>query len=330
MSAWLIPQRPLSEQARAYRQRWADRWGALDPPHGYDAPEGALYTHLHACPEFRSPLSPDEEARASAEFHQEALRRLARGRPITVITFDWEWEGDGGGSETTLVEIPSQERDLWVSYVEDPEDTDRTITHAFRTEMRVDDPRVVALVDRVAVGNVAATFTAHDLSWVARPNEECMALNSFIREDLEILEAVELEIWAKWGIHRERRALLDLAEVVAEFEERRPAWEQSGVTVDTGPQFRSWDGDRIDILSELPADLSSVDWFLVGFASRSAEATVIVFDTGTCQVMIDPDPDDPDADTIFEYREQPGSHDLDAVVATFERVVASLGGAPRS
>lgn len=326
MSVWLIPQQALSEEAARYRQLWVDRWGALDPPHLYDAPEGVLYTHLHAHPEFRSPLSPADEGRVSAEFHREALWRLARGRPVTVLTFEYEAGVEYEQVGPEIVEISDQDRDPWVSYIEDPDDEDRVVVHVFRTDMAADDARLFALVDRAAEGNVGITFTCHDLTWVARPYEECMALYSFEREDLAILEGVESEVWARWGIHQGREPLLDLGQVAAEFERRLPIWKQAGVTVNTGPQYRSWDGDRIEILDDLPSDLTSVDWFLVGLEANAADATVIVFDTGTCQVMIAPDSEDPDADMIFEYRQHPGSHDLAAVMATLDRVVAALTG----
>jgi hypothetical protein len=296
----------------------------MNPAHLYDSPVGALYTHLDAYPEFRSPLSPDDEERASAEFHLAAIRRLSRGNPVVVLTFDWENPGQDGGWESDLAEIEADDRELWLSYVEEPEVEDCVIMHAFLTTMAPDDRRLAALTRRTADGNLSVTVTDPNLNWIARPNEQCVALYTFDPENLSLLQVVEDEIRAKWQIQTEREPLLDLAAVTAAFDERRSSWERAGITVRTGPQYRSLDGERIAILDRMPADPRTVDWFLIGLACGNSEASVIVYDTGTCDVAIDLDTDDPDGDVFRERRQGPGSHDLRAVAAVFDRVAAAL------
>lgn len=54
---------------------------------------------------------------------------------------------------------------------------------------------------------------------------------------------------------------------------------------------------------------------------------MIVHDSGTCSVQLDPDTADDDSEMLFEHREHAGSLDFAGIVSVFERVVGTLAHA---
>ncbi len=100
MHAWMPPTGDESPQAAALRERWFERWGGSDLVHGLgDAPDGVVDDCVDAYPAFRCPLSWEEEQQAARDFQRGALEALACGRPVTVVTIEWEW--GCSGSRTT-------------------------------------------------------------------------------------------------------------------------------------------------------------------------------------------------------------------------------------
>ncbi len=325
MSVWLLPASPPTEYALAFRRRWADRWKGYVPSSGGWAPEGTVYDHRHAHPEFRDPLSSDEGIDASVEFHAAVIERLATGRPVTLMTFDfeWEWEGQPGREVSALDGL--LERDPLLSMLEEPQDDEGAVTHVFISHIGADDPRLREVWRKTAEGETPVLVVGPEMEWLARPHEECVAVHSFVGADLDVLREVERETWDRWGVPQDRIAGLDLARVEAYFTAGREVWRHEGVRVVTEPQYRVWcDGEVDHIAHALPADLRQTDWFLVALESDTAQAQVIVHDSGTCTVQLDPDTTDEDSELLFEHRGHAGSLDFDGVVGVFERVVASL------
>lgn len=332
MTSWLVPESPLSVQAAEFRRLLAEQWPGYHLRWGFGAPEGRADDHCHAHPDFRDPLSSEDGIRASAEFHGAVVSRLADGFPLTLVTFHYEnrWDGEttyGTSGLTSLLD-----RDFVGTILEPSEDADdpdnESKIHVFISIVEPADARLRQVWQETAQGAEPLLVTNGELTWLARPHEECVAVHSFDDADVEKLRMVQAETWARWNIPTRREPLIDLAAVTSYFEARREAWAGQGVQVVTGPQFRTWrDPDTFDdIVLELPEDLSLTDWFLVGLESPTGEATVIVHDTGTCTVHLDPDVDDEDSDTVFEYPDRAGTLDFDGVTAVMERVVATLAG----
>lgn len=332
MTSWLLPAATLSPAAGAFRQTWAERWQGHHPQWGYDAPGGCAYDHRHAHPEFRNPLSDEDGTRATAEFHRAVIDRLAGDQPVTLMTFDYEseWQGQHQYAASSLGGL--FDRELAWSIAEPPEeddpDPDQLTIHTFITQVDTGDPRLEQVWAETCQGSEPLLVTGPELRWLARPHEECVAVHSFDEADIETLRSVQRETWDRWNVPQERFPNLDLARVASYFENHRGAWEESGVRVATEPQYRTWlnQYDLAGIVHALPSDLSLTDWFLTGLESDTAKATLIVHDSGTCSVQLDPDVNDEDTEMIFEYRDRAGSIEFDGVVATFERVVATLAG----
>lgn len=81
------------------------------------------------------------------------------------------------------------------------------------------------------------------------------------------------------------------------------------------------------IVHRIPTDLSATDVLTVEFESATADATVIVHDVDACEVYLDPDSGNADADLILQRRGRANSLDLDGVRATVDRTVASMASA---
>ena len=321
----VAPDPPLTEKALVFGRRWAERWPGYDPRYGGGAPEGSVYDHRHAHPDFRSPLSSDEEADASVEFHAAVIEWLADGRPVTLLTFDVESEWDGDYAYQVSALDGLLEREPLLSVIDEQHDDGTSVIHVFISTIGADDLRLPEVWAKTANGDAPVLVVGPEMQWLARPHVECVAVNTFVDADLESLREVERETWDRWGVPHDRVALLDLARVTAYFLGRRDTWRRAGVQVVTGPQYRVWrDGEFDHIADTLPADLSQTDWFLVGLESAAGEATVIVHDSGTCTVQLDRDTADEDSEMVFEYREHAGSLDFDGVVGVLERVVGTL------
>jgi hypothetical protein len=332
MTSWPLPTTPLTPAAATFRQSWAERWHGYHPRWGYNAPDGVAYDHRHAHPEFRDPLSSEDGVKASAEFHGAVIERLAAGRPVTLMTFDYESEWQGQREYETSSLDGLFNRVLAWSITEPPEegdvDPDKLTVHVFITQVDVDDSRLDEVWANTSNGSEPLLIVGPDLNWLAQPHEECVAVNSYDPADIETLRAVERDTWDRWGVAEQRFAQLDLTQVAAFFESRREAWKDNGVRVATEPQYRTWlnHNDMAGIVEVLPVDLSLTDWFLIGLESDTAEVTLIVHDSGACTVQLDPDLNDEDAEMIIEYRGRAGSVDFDGVLDVFERVVATLAG----
>lgn len=325
MSVSWLPDPPLTKDALVFRRRWAERWNGYAPLSGSGSPGDSVYDHRHAHPEFRSPLSSDEEAEARVEFHAAVIERLANGRPVTLMTFDVEseWAGDHAYQVSALDGL--LEREPLFSMIEEEHDDGTSVNHVFISPIGADDPRLREVWSKTANGKTHVLVVGPGMEWLARPHVECVAVHTFVAADLEVLRQVERDTWDRWGVPHDRVALLDLARVEAYLTARREAWRRGGVQVVTGPQYRVWrNGEYDHITDALPADLSQTDWLLVGLESETAEATVIVHDSGTCTVQLDADTTDEDTELVFEYREHAGSIDFDGVVDVFERVVGTL------
>ena len=310
-----------------FARRWAERWAGYGLLDGSGAPDGSVYDHRHAHPEFRSPLSAREEADARVEFHTAVIERLADGRPVTLMTFDVEseWAGEPTYRVSALDGLLEREPLFSVS---DQEEDGVSVHHVFISSIEADDPRLRDVWARTAIGNVRVLVVGPELAWLAEPHVECVAVHTFADQDLEILRAVQRETWDRWGVPHDHVALLDLAGVEAYVSAHREAWRGLGVQIVTGPQYRVWrDGEFNHIADELPADLSQTDWLLVGLESATGEATVIVHDSGTCTVQLFTDTADDDSELAFEHRGHAGSLDLEGVVSVFERVVRTLAPA---
>lgn len=332
MTSWQEPDAPLSESAAEFRRLLAERWSDYHPRWGFGASDDRFYEHLHAHPDFRDPLSSEDDIRASAQFHAAVVTQLADGSPLTFVTFDYEnrWDGETFQSQSGLTGHFDREFvGTILEPIEDDDDPDdESKIHAFISTLEPDDARLRRIWQETAQGAEPLTVTNAELTWLARPYEECVALHSCDADDLETLRTVQAQTWSRWGIPAKRQPFIDLAAVSSYFEDRREAWAGDGVHVVTGPQFRTWsDPDTFDsIMDALPEDLSLTDWFLIGLESATAEATLIVHDTGACTVYLDPDTNDEDSETIFEDRGRAGSLDFEGVAAVMERVVATLKG----
>jgi len=330
MTSWLVPDVPLSAKAADVRRLFAERWPDYHPRWGFGAPQGLPYDHRHAHPDFRDPLSSEDGIRASTEFHGAVVSRLTDGSPLTLVTFDFEnrWDGDSAYEASALTGL--LDRDFVGTIVEPTDDDpgDESKIHVFISTVDPDDSRLLPIWQETAQGAELLLVTNAELTWLARPHEECVAVHSCNEADTETLRAVEAETWARWNIPTWRAPLIDLAAVTSYFESRREAWEVDGVRVACGPQFRTWsDPDTLErIVLDLPNDLSLTDWFLIGLESDTARATVIVHDSGTCTVQLDPDVDDENSEVVFEYRDRAGTLEFDGVTAVIERVVAALAG----
>lgn len=332
---WLLPDEPLSASALALRQLWADRWQGTDP-HGRDhKPSGALADHLDAYPDFRCPLSQSEERLASAEFHAEAIRRLAVDETgVILMTFDWEWtyhlDGEHGQQTSQLAGL--LDREPWLSLISEPEDEEDTVvTHVFMTPLALDDLRLAQVWNQTANGEASVLVTNPSLEWLAWPIEEHLNVLAFNPDTLTRAREVEQDTWSRWGIMGDRQALLDLAEVSAYFEKRRDDWERRGVRPTMGPQYRHWKDGQVDVQFTLPDDLTNTDWFFIRLSSASAEASVVVYDTGTCTVLpcANNEADDDALDALIGRSHQhAGELDLAGIIAVFEEVVDALATSP--
>ncbi len=300
---------------------------------GYEAPRGTVSGHGDAHPTFRSPLSSGDEIEASAEFHGAVIRRLAAGQHITIVTFDFENEWQGHRTHQTSSLDGTFDRELlWsitaLSEEEDEEDEEESTDHVFITQVEADDPRLDEVWAMVSDSCEPLLVVGPDASWIARPHEECLVVESFDAADIETLREVERETWARWGIPQDRSAILDLSRVASYFESRREAWRHSGVRVVTEPQYRTWlNPFELDkIVESLPDDLSLTDWFLVELESDRARVMLVVHDSGAYTRQLYPDIDDEDEEMIYDRPGSAGSVDFEGVVDIFERSLAILAG----
>lgn len=263
MVVWLLPDEPPTASALALRRLWADRWQGTDPHHRGPKPAGALDDHLDAYPDFRCPLSQNEELLASTEFHADAIRRLA-GAAVSIIlmTFDWEWtyHPDGEHGEHTSQLAALLDREHWLSLISEPDDDEQTVvTHVFMTPLELADRRLGQIWNQTAGGEATVLVTNPSLDWLAWPIEEHLNLLTFDPEALERARTAKQATWSGWGIAEDREASLDLAEVSAYFHKRRDGWEHEGVRVTMGPQYRHWKDGQVDVQFTLPEDLTNTD-----------------------------------------------------------------------
>lgn len=235
MSNRWLPDPPLTENALVFKRRYAEWWQGYDPGNGSLSPDGSVYDHRHAHPEFRSPLSSGEEADARVEFHAAVIERLADGRPVTLMTFDVEseWEGEHAYQVSTLDGL--LEREPLFSIIEEEYDDGISVNHLFISPIEADDPRLREVWAKTAIGAASVLVVGAEMGWLARPHVECVGVHTFVDRDLEILQEVERDTWDRWGVPHDRVALLDLARVEAYFTARRETWHRAGVRVVTGP-----------------------------------------------------------------------------------------------
>lgn len=294
-------------------------------------PDGALNDHRDAYPDFRCPLSREEERHAGIDFHRDAIRRLAGAETsIIVMTFDWEWirltDGETGYQGSPIAGL--FDREPWLSVISDPEDDEETdIAHVFMSNVELTDPRLNEVWEKTATNEAFVLVTTPALDWLAWPIEEHLNLLAFDDATLALVREVERETWTSWGIEEGREASLDLVGVAAYVEGRLAEWERQGVTVANGPQYRCWEGDEIRIHRALPVDLSRTDWFYIVLKGVSAEADVTVHDTGTVDVY--PSAEDEALEALlWRDRQHAGELDLAGVSAVLERVAGTLAARP--
>jgi hypothetical protein len=83
--------------------------------------------------------------------------------------------------------------------------------HVFVTQIESDDPRLSQVWEKTVDGTGGVLIAGPDLDWLASPDGECMAVDSFDETDIATLRTVERETWDRWGVPQERVAHLDLA-----------------------------------------------------------------------------------------------------------------------